>query len=300
MNTPCLICSFDPVGRESINSNFEYECQVCGKYIVNTSLEEVISAGGILGLNNKRHILVAQIRERYERGMSAPKFTANDFQDIIDQLNDPIVSRKQEILLTNISRRTVFPGSTVELNLRLDYPLAYARNEGEFNFYLRVLQERGYIDYSAGNTNVHITGTGWNYLDELNTNQRAIRQGFVAMSFNNDLDDLWKKAIRPAIKVAGYEPKRVDNEEYNEKICDRIISEIRKSRFVVADFTDQKHGVYFEAGFAHGLGIPVIWTVSSDDVENLHFDTRNYNYIVWADIEELKEKLIDRIKATII
>ena len=300
MSISCLLCAIDPVGRKSKNDNVEYECQVCGKYIVSTSLEHVISAGGIKGFNNKCHILVAHIRERYEHGVSAPKFTSNDFQEIIDQLNDPEVLTKQEILLTNISRRTVYPGSKVELSLRLDYPLAYARNESELDFYLRVLKERRYIDYVVGNTHVQITGAGWEYLNELNTNKRALRQGFVAMSFNNDLNDLWKKAIRPAIKVAGYEPVRIDNEEYNEKICDRIISEIRKSRFVVADFTDQRHGVYFEAGFAHGLGIPVIWTVSSNDVENLHFDTRNYNYIVWEDIEELKEKLIDRIEATII
>jgi len=34
-------------------------------------------------------------------------------------------------------------------------------------------------------------------------------------------------------------------------------------------------------------------------VKKLHFDTRQYNHISWETPEELKEKLIARIEATI-
>jgi hypothetical protein len=33
------------------------------------------------------------------------------------------------------------------------------------------------------------------------------------------------------------------------------MAEIQKSRFVVADYTGQRNGVYFEVGFAVGLGL---------------------------------------------
>ena len=71
------------------------------------------------------------------------------------------------------------------------------------------------------------------------------------------------------------------------------------ARFVIAEFTGQRHGVYFEAGFAYGLGLPVIWCCRKDDVDKLHFDTRQYNHIVWDNIEDFKSKLVNRIKATI-
>jgi len=58
-------------------------------------------------------------------------------------------------------------------------------------------------------------------------------------------------------------------------------------------------GVYFEAGFAMGLGIPVIWTVRKDQIEQVHFDTRQYNHIVYDSPEDLKQKLCNRIRATI-
>jgi nucleoside 2-deoxyribosyltransferase len=67
----------------------------------------------------------------------------------------------------------------------------------------------------------------------------------------------------------------------------------------VADFTGQRHGVYFEAGFAQGLGLPVIWTCREDHVKNLHFDTRQQNHITWEQSDDLREKLKNRIWAVI-
>lgn len=74
-------------------------------------------------------------------------------------------------------------------------------------------------------------------------------------------------------------------------------TQIRKSRFLVADFTEQKHGVYFEAGFALGLGRNVIWTCRKNDMKNLHFDIRQYNCIDWQNESELSARLKLRIEA---
>jgi nucleoside 2-deoxyribosyltransferase len=64
------------------------------------------------------------------------------------------------------------------------------------------------------------------------------------------------------------------------------------SRFLIADFTEQRPGVYFEAGFAIGLGLPVFWFVRKDDLDNVHFDTHQYNHIMW----EIKESLAQQIE----
>ena len=119
------------------------------------------------------------------------------------------------------------------------------------------------------------------------------------MSFDPALNSAFSEAIEPAIREAGYEPLRVDRVHHNEKICDRIVAEIRRARFVVADVTMQRQGVYFEAGFAMALGLPVIWSCRKDDLKNVHFDTRQYNHIVWGQPPDLKQQLRDRIRATI-
>ncbi len=101
------------------------------------------------------------------------------------------------------------------------------------------------------------------------------------------------------MESTGFTPIRIDLVQHNDKIDDRIVAEIRRSGILVADFTGNRGGVYFEAGFAMGLRIPVIWTCMEDNLNQVHFDTRQYNFIVWSNAEDLKEKLEARIAATI-
>ena len=125
------------------------------------------------------------------------------------------------------------------------------------------------------------------------------------MWFDDEMDAAYERSIKPAIEEAGYKPVRIDRELEVDKIDDAIIAHIRKSRFLVADFTygekGPRGGVYYEAGFAHGLNIPVIFTCRRDMVDELHFDTRQYVHILWDahSPEILHTELLDRIRARI-
>ncbi len=119
------------------------------------------------------------------------------------------------------------------------------------------------------------------------------------MWFDPTLERPYEEGFKKAVEACGYDPMRVDLKEHNEKIDDTIIAEIRKSRFMIADFTGHRGGVYFEAGYALGMGLPVIWTCREGHKDDLHFDTRQYNHILWNDGEDLYEKLRRRIEATI-
>jgi hypothetical protein len=55
--------------------------------------------------------------------------------------------------------------------------------------------------------------------------------------------------------------------------------------------------VYFEAGFALGLGLPVIPTCHADQINKLHFDIRHLNTLLWNTPEDLLESLSKRIVA---
>ena len=124
-------------------------------------------------------------------------------------------------------------------------------------------------------------------------------QGFVAMSFDSSLNEAWLSGFEPGIRTAGFRPLRIDNKEYIGGITDEIISEIRRSRFVVADYTGQRNGVYFEAGFALGLGLTVIPTCREDEIANLHFDIKHLNTLAWKTPTELAQSLTNRIRAVV-
>src|SRR5690606_9953583 len=91
---------------------------------------------------------------------------------------------------------------------------------------------------------------GYTRLAELDGTSTASQQAFVAMWFDDSMKDAYEKGIAPAIRDAGYEPLRIDQKDHNNKIDDEIIAEIRRSRFVIADFTQgdsgARGGVYYE------------------------------------------------------
>lgn len=139
------------------------------------------------------------------------------------------------------------------------------------------------------------------------------RQGFVAMWFNPCMDEAYKLGIQPAIRDAGYEPRLINDRGFTGGVVNEILAEIRKSKFVVADFTSCdkckaceqcKHigargGVYFEVGFALGLGKTVFLTCHEDRAEAVHFDINHLNRIEWETPEDLREQLKNSIEAVL-
>jgi len=148
-----------------------------------------------------------------------------------------------------------------------------------------------------------ITVKGYQRLEELKKVNLNSDQAFVAMWFHDTMNDAWENGFEPAIVDAGYKTLRIDRKEHINKIDDEIIAEIRRSRFVVADFTSEQEkprgGVYYEAGFAHGLNIPVIYTCREDCLGDIHFDTRQFNHLTWNTPEDLRANLAKRISAVL-
>ncbi|MEX0339636.1 MAG: hypothetical protein AB3N11_11420, partial [Arenibacterium sp.] len=161
---------------------------------------------------------------------------------------------------------------------------------------------------------------GHQYVDALGISLNKSEQIFVAMWFSEKVSEFYSEAVKPAIEAAGYTAMRIDDHQHNDKIDDQIIAEIRKSKALICDLTcglakpvgswgkskevgAPRGGVFYEAGFAHGLGLPVIWTVDNDiaEIENVsHFDVRQYNQIRWtSDLEDAKQRLQLRIEATL-
>jgi len=207
--------------------------------------------------------------------------------------------------LLNMSRMVNFPSELVEITNVKKWAL-FAHDGSSAKYILRQLKDLGYVkemvpegNPADGTIYFSIEARGWERLADLEGSLGSPRQAFVAMWFSEEMEPIFREGILPAVTDAGFHCTRIDRKEHNNKICDEIIAEIRKSRFLVADFSGNRGGVYFEAGFAYGLALPVIWTVREQDLAGLHFDTRQYNHIPYADGEDLYPRLLQRIRATI-
>ena len=253
-----------------------------------------------------RSRLTTMLVDLHNRGIQTPEVNADMLEDAKRRRPLPVYERANR-LLRHMADRTAmgyiitrFPTSSLawsesvmeaEQQVIIDYLI---RTE-------RLRQDKGY-DETRFETYEYFTLTleGYHHLESLD---RVLNQdqAFVSMWLHDTTEDVYKDGIMPAIKNAGYHSFRITQKEHNNKIDDEIIGEILRSRFVVADFTHGNDGdrgsVYFEAGFAQGLGLEVIRLCHKNQKESLAFLTRQYSHILWETPSDLRDQLHKRILA---
>jgi hypothetical protein len=177
-----------------------------------------------------------------------------------------------------------------------------ARSAEEAEAYLSYLEQQGLIDRDAtfDGTGCILTIPGWQRVEPVRQVGGTPGTCFIAMWFDPEMNEAYEFGIVPAVGDCGFSALRVDRKEHNNQITDEIMAGIRNAEFMVDDFTKRRHGVYYEAGFARGLGREVIYCCRTDSFDDRHFDTSVINHIVWTDPADLRAKLANRIRATIL
>ena len=313
-----------------------------GAYLVENSFRaggnyEIVSSAIYLirgSMNDsERARLTSFLVEQRMLGVEVPRITPAEALRAKESAHLPVHERAERLLRILANQSPSIGASLMILPLK-DSHLRYDKSnepditqlamawsesttDDELGFLADYLAERGWITCSRRrNDEFGVRYLPWAYrcmvevpgysrIEEITTNPDS-SQCFVAMWFDDSMNDVYEKGFRAAIATAGYTPLRIDRKpDLIGKIDDEIIAEIRRSRFVVADFTHgetgARGGVYYEAGFAHGLDLPVIFTCRKDMIDETHFDTRQFYHILWEqeNIEDLHKQLTDRILAAI-
>ena len=220
------------------------------------------------------------------------------------------VNEKLDKLLYNLSIIGKTPGKGISIDNEKDYPLGYCKDACELQYYLNHFTsgDNQYLKTEDGK--YYLSVKGWDRIGKLNERNINSVQCFVAMWFDDDdvMLPVYTNYISKAVENAGYKPIIVSDVKHDNEVTSQILAEIQKSKFVIADFTGQRAGVYFEAGFAKGLGLNVIWTCKKDWFDNkeaetageykingqwvkgiikeerhTHFDVNHRRFILWED-----------------
>lgn len=313
----CPICGAQAnyESLEKVDSTKKYRCDCCGDFEITEDAENSLGCkykedvAKISSIIKNREINKKSIIRIFFSSEEAKKHNENCIS--IDEL---LLSYPKEMkyrinsVLLNLASLSQYTGAYIKFD---DYkkasPILYcdSYDSASVTFILKYLLENKFIDIKDGCNyrtlplEVRLTVKAWSIINDLLEGNNS-NKVFIAMSFDESLNSAYENGIKKAVEKAGYEDVRVDKQEFNDKICDEIVINVRKAKFVVADVTQQKNGVYFEAGYAMGLGKPVIWTCKEEDLKNVHFDTRQYNHIVWKDENDLYQRLLSRIQATIV
>ena len=309
MDDECIVCKREVKKYETsfIRSSFTFECPSCGIFAVMDRIQSVL-------LNESKEVLFKLSCLLAEKRVR--KGTKILLTNVHDEINNDYLHLDYqewikdfpktafEILdrsLLNIATQIEHPAGQVFIEEE-DKELYFSKDINQLMYVVNQLYKLGYIsEMSSTNEWINIETSGWEKIEELKRKPAGnTKQVFVAMWFDNFTKEFYTSMEKAIEENSKFKALRVDKLEHNNKICDQIIAEIKRSKFLVADFTGERGGVYFEAGFAQGIGIPVIWTVHENWIDKLHFDTRQYNHIVYKDADELYKKLKARILATIV
>lgn len=251
-----------------------------------------------------KHRLVAAVRRASEAGQPLSLHTGNVIE-VAETEPDVSPADLLDNVLDLVYERSATAGETVTVSTGVDYPLVGARHASALAWASEASVAQGLTTAQRWKGEggpvfaLTLTPAGWQRIRELREAGRDTDQAFVAMWFDDEqMGRAWPDGIRPAFDGTGWKPLRIDAVEHNDRIDARIVAEINRSGLLVADVTGGRQGVYFEAGYAIGRGLPVIWTVRKDYLSAVHFDTRQYNHVVWETPAELCEKLQYRILAT--
>lgn len=304
----CPVCKYEDFEEDIFSDGKKrfthISCKRCGEYYITSTA--LVDQGAKRKISDNMSAIAGLIRELTEKGEEPIKIFSYSIGELIEHYIIPdmnSVEAKAEKLLQRIKEKTLHFGADVLIAGGRDFPLAYAENEIELYAILDLLEQKGLIvqDISSSGSRVKISADGMTLGNELSsTANKESKQAFVAIWFHASMRGT-ADAIKAAMKTSGFTPICIWDEHFSEKIMDKALGEIRGSRFLVVDLTGNRPSVFFEAGFANGLDIETIYVYNKNKklVPSLEFYVRHYQCYPYKTVDELKEKLINAIKARI-
>lgn len=218
------------------------------------------------------------------------------FKQILDTTTLPTPAEQADNLILYIADNTKYLGN--------DFRIAYDSSEGrQIQAWIGTVNTTNFMEILKELTNKQLltattpmngeyytsklTIEGWNKAKELKKINRNSNQVFMAMKFEEKQMEFIKNILSPKIKELGYDLKLLSDITSTENLIDnKLRVAIKQSRLLICDLTHGNRGAYWEAGYAEGLGLPVIYICEKkvlDAKTDIHFDVSHQQIYSWED-----------------
>ncbi len=229
-------------------------------------------------------------REPYEGMPPIP------FKWVLDNTSLPTPAEQADNLILYIASHTKYLGN--------NFKIAYNSIEGkqiqawigavDTNNFIEILKEltikkllNPATQINGEYYTVKLSITGWDRVKELKKMNKNSTQAFMAMKFESEQIKFIKNILTPRIKELGFDLKLLSDITSTENLIDnKLRVAIKQSRFLICDLTHGNRGAYWEAGYAEGLGLPVIYICEKkvlDAKTDIHFDVSHQQIYSWED-----------------
>ena len=291
-SAPCPVCQADCLVNEGVNADgvgadaSTYDCEVCGKFEASRTL---LSANILNHLTVPQHAALShKIRRSQSAGGAVPKLTAHNVE--LGKLKSPMPSEQARNLILMIGDiLSEGPEIVRELPICLPAWVGAASRQTAMRLVgdlagkgLISGNERGIVGPGDRWINIYLTLDGWLKYEEYKNGQQPGKHGFIALPFSEaDLDQFVNGHVRPVTEALGYPLEDMRIAAKAGLIDDLMRQHIRDARFVLAEVTHDNRGAYWEAGYAEGLGKPVVYLCRRAEFKNVHFDTNHCTTVIW-------------------
>ena len=293
-----------PGGKDADN----FSCPLCGEFVLSGTL--IATLPHLLQSHKDAGSKISHALRAMQRTNKGAELNTNTVEEILKR---PLPTAREQaaLFIRWLAENVEGPGETVWVEPGTHRSIIGAKSDEGFGLVLRYLFEKGLVEGSLseamgapGRAHATLSFEGWDYYEELRRGGATYRKGFIAMKFRDTLlDKLLAEVLKPCAKQAGFELLRLDDTPKAGLIDDRLRVEIQSSDFLVADLTHDNAGAYWEAGYAEGLGKPVIYICEKEKFETAktHFDTNHHLTIIWDkdNLPKAGEDLKATIRATL-
>ena len=307
MTDRCPVCQTEDTRVQALHGGPDlngWSCPRCSDFYVN----EHVFLDRTLKNDMQRAVLSHWIRTKHESMIKAPPdeqsssivLDRKTVESIIKNPLPSIAEQKNKFILWVGDNSG--PGESVPVNANLQQSIMGAMTPGGFLLVLDHLKNTGLLKPTVvgGPSDTALTCEGWEYYEELRRGTINSRTAFMAMQYNEtQLNDIVENVFRTAVRQTGFDLTVLRDKPKAGLIDDTLRVEIRAARFLIADLTHENAGAYWEAGYAEGLGKPVIYTCERKKFEGskTHFDTNHHLTVLWN--SEKQEDTAKELKATI-
>jgi hypothetical protein len=308
MSDPCPVCNSELKEKVGGVDATLFHCPLCGDFVLSRTL---ISTLPYKLQQNKD--ASAKISHALRTMQQTNKCTELNTYTVDEILKRPLPTPREQadLFIRWLAENVEGPGETIWVEPATHRSIIGAKTDEGFGLVLKHLFEAGLANGNLSEAmsaptaaDVTLSFDGWDYYEELRHGGVTYRKGFIAMKFGDPiLDKLLAEILKPCAKQAGFELLRLDDTPKAGLIDDKLRVEIQSSDFLVADLTHDNSGAYWEAGYAEGLGKPVIYICEKDKFESAktHFDTNHHLTIIWDknNLQKAGQDLKATIRATL-
>ena len=275
------------------------DCPRCGRFLISGTVKIILeNLMQRRAINNSRlsHVL----RLQYDAQPRPPPFLRRetDLQPYQEDRSHIPPHEQLDNLILWIGKNQPSPHEWVKsdmhaLGARIGASIGSDPSESGISWLISEFNGLGLFAFKRGDPDpqFRLRPQGWVRFGELNRRIVNSRTAFMAMKFGDAaLDKVLRDCFQPAAARAGFTLRALNEQPSAGLIDNQIRAAIRASRFVIADLSHDNNGAYFEAGFAEGLGLPVIYTCEAGkfDAKMTHFDTNHMHTVKW-DADKLDE-----------